>query len=235
GRDGADLHGRLTLRPLHDAQKEIAGFVALCVDTGSNTPQRALARAEQSFRLLVDSVIDYAFYMLVPKGIVTQWNAGALHIKGYEEDEIVGRHFSLFYTVEDRERALPQRALAEATAHGRFEAEGWRIRKDRSRFWASVVIDAIHNPQGELIGFAKITRDITERRRAHEALVDSERQFRLLVQGVKDYALFRLDPNGIVNSWNSGAEAIKGYTADEIIGHHFSKFYTEAERQAGVP
>jgi PAS domain S-box-containing protein len=118
---------------------------------------------------------------------------------------------------------------------GRYEVEGWRVRKDGSRFWAAVVIDAIHDPSGKLIGFAKVTRDITERRQRQEELKASERQFRLLVNGVTDYALFMLDPNGIVTSWNAGAERIKGYAAGEIIGQHFSRFYTATDRAAGVP
>ena len=125
--------------------------------------------------------------------------------------------------------------LETAARTGRYEAEGWRYRKDGSRFWASVVMDAIKDETGQLIGFAKITRDITERKVAQDILRESERQFRLLVEGVTDYALYMLDPNGIVTSWNKGAQRIKGYSSEEIIGHHFSRFYTELERSAGVP
>jgi PAS domain S-box-containing protein len=142
---------------------------------------------------------------------------------------------SRFYTKEDRVTGLPARILDQARRDGHYEGEGWRLRKDGGRFWASVVIDAIHDESGELIGFAKITRDITERRAAQDAMRESERQFRLLVRGVTDYALYMLDPNGIVTSWNAGARRIKGYTADEIIGQHFSRFYTEQDRAAGVP
>jgi PAS domain S-box-containing protein len=168
-------------------------------------------------------------------GTVTNWNRGAERIKGYRADEIVGRHFSQFYTPEDRRSGLPARALETALREGRFEAEGWRVRKDGSRFWASVVIDVIHDDEGRHIGFAKITRDTTERRAAQDALALSERQFRLLVAGVVDYALFMLDPNGVVANWNAGAQHIKGYTAEEIVGQHFSVFYTEADRAAGGP
>ena len=157
-------------------------------------------------------------------------------LKGYtRSEEIVGQHFSKFYTREDRTVGLPGRFLDTSAREGRVEAEGWRVRKDGSRFWASVVIDAIRDDKGVLLGFAKVTRDISERRTALDAIKDSERQFRRLVAGVTDYAIFMLDPNGIVTSWNAGAQRIKGYTEEDIIGQHFSKFYTEGDRAAGVP
>src|SRR3954465_4057565 len=163
------------------------------------------------YRILVEAVTDYAIYMLDPTGVVTSWNAGAQRFKGYTAEEIIGHHFSRFYTEEDRAAELPKRALATAAREGKFEAEGWRVRKDGTRFWAHVVIDAIRNTRGELTGFAKITRDLTERKEAQEALRRSEQQFRLLVQGVTDYAIYMLDPKGRVPTWNAGAERIKGY------------------------
>jgi PAS domain S-box-containing protein len=184
---------------------------------------RGLLESERGFRLLVQGVIDYAIYMLDPTGHVVNWNAGAERIEGYAASEIVGRHFSTFYRPEDREAGLPVTALETARRTGTFEAEGWRVRKDGTKFWASVVIDAIYE-DGELIGFAKITRDITERKQAAFALNDSESNFRLLVSGVTDYALYMLDPNGIVTNWNAGGQRIKGYAPEEIIGQHFSKF-----------
>jgi PAS domain S-box-containing protein len=173
--------------------------------------------------------------MLDPSGIVVSWNNGAERLKGYRAAEIVGQHFSRFYTREDRAAGLPTRVLETAARDGRFESEGWRVRKDGSRFWALTVLDAIRGEDGELLGFAKVTRDITERHAAEEALQQSERQFRLLVRGVTDYALYMLDPNGVVSNWNVGAERTKGYTADEIVGQHFSRFYTETDRSAGLP
>src|SRR5919112_735152 len=113
----------------------------------------------ERFQLLVDSIVDYAIYMLDPTGIVSSWNAGAQRFKGYQEAEILGSHFSRFYTPEDRAAGLPQRALSIAAAHGKFENEGWRLRKDGTRFWAHVVIDPIYNERRELVGYAKITRD----------------------------------------------------------------------------
>jgi PAS domain S-box-containing protein len=190
---------------------------------------------EERFSLLVASVTDYALYLISPAGLVSSWNPGAQAFKGYAEEEVIGKHFSCFYTPEDRAAGLPQQALASARELGRFEGEGWRMRKDGSRFWASVVIDRIRDEHGELIGFAKITRDISEQRKARLALEESERSFRLLVQGVADYAIHRLSPGGEVSSWNIGAQRIKGYTESEILGAHFSRFYTEEDRASGLP
>ena len=190
---------------------------------------------ERRYQYLISGISDYAIYMLDPSGHVSSWNAGANRFKGYVAQEILGQHFSRFYTPEDRATDLPRRALETALAQGKYEAEGWRVRKDGSRFWAHVVIDPIYNEEGTLLGFAKITRDVTERKQAEEALRESEQRFRLLVQGVTDYALYMLSPEGVVTNWNSGAERIKGYSQDEIVGNHFSHFYTEEDRAAGVP
>ncbi|HEY5305461.1 MAG TPA: PAS domain S-box protein [Pseudolabrys sp.] len=190
---------------------------------------------EVRYRLLVDSITDYAIYLLDPAGIVTSWNTGAERFKGYKAGEIIGQHFSRFYTDEDKQSGLPARALETSAREGTFEHEGWRVRKDGSRFWASVIIDPIRGPSGKVIGFAKVTRDLTERH-AHElALRQSQEQFQLLVEGVTDYAIFMLDPQGRVTNWNAGAQRIKGYSAAEIVGHHFSQFYTEEEKGAGLP
>jgi len=175
------------------------------------------------YELLISSVIDYAIYMLDPTGRVVSWNPGAERIKGYTAEEIIGQHFSRFYTEEDRADGIPAKALKTAAETGRFTAEAWRVRKDGTRFWAAVVIDPIIR-DGKLIGFAKITRDMTEQRAAQLAALEAERRFRLLVQRVTDYAIFMLDPNGHVTNWNAGAASIKGYTEAEIIGEHFSRF-----------
>jgi hypothetical protein len=187
------------------------------------------------FRLLIDAVVDYAIYMIDPQGIITSWNAGAKRFKGYEEAEILGQHFSRFYTDEDRQAGLPQRALDTALNEGRFEGEGWRVRKDGTHFWSSVVIDPIRDPSGTLLGYAKITRDLTDRKLAEETLKQSEQQFRLLVQSVTDYAIYMLTPQGLVSNWNPGAQRIKGYLPEEVIGKHFSLFYTPEDRQANEP
>jgi PAS domain S-box-containing protein len=187
------------------------------------------------YRMLLDAVTDYAIYMLDPNGIITSWNVGARLFKGYEEAEILGESFSRFYTDEDRKTGLPWRALETARREGKFEAEGWRVRKDGTKFWAYVVIHPIRDNDGNLVGFAKVTRDLTERMKAEAALHASQEQFRLLVQGVTDYAIFMISPEGNVASWNAGAQRIKGYAPEEIIGKHFSTFYTEEDRKAGRP
>ncbi|HYC52097.1 MAG TPA: PAS domain S-box protein [Gemmatimonadaceae bacterium] len=176
--------------------------------------------------LLIDSVRDYAIFALDPTGHVLSWNAGARRFKGYEAHEIIGKHFSVFYPRELVDEGFPDYELKVAAETGRFEDEGWRIRKDGTRFWANVVITALRDKKGELRGFGKVTRDLTARREAEEALRESEERFRLLVDGVRDYAIFLMDPKGNVMTWNPGAERIKGYHADEIIGRSFKQFYT---------
>jgi len=197
--------------------------------------RRLPALTDDRYRLLVEAITDYAVFMLDRGGVVSSWNRGARRFKGYEAHEILGQHVSRFYTEEDRAAGMPEQALRIAAEEGRFDREGWRVRKDGTRFWAHVVIDPIHNAQGEVIGFAKVTHDLTERRAAEIALRQSEEQFRRLVQGVTDYAIFMLDPRGLVTNWNAGAQRIKGYRPEEIIGQHFSRFYTEEDRAAGLP
>ena len=196
------------------------------MSTGDDEKRSAnLHDAEEHFTQLVAGVQDYAIFMLSETGIIRSWNAGAQRIKGYAADEIVGSHFSRFYTPEAVASHWPEEELRRAQQDGRFEDEGWRVRKDGTRFWANVVITALRNSDGSLRGFLKITRDVTERMKAEEKLRQSEQRFRLLVEGAKDYAIFMLDPDGRIVSWNSGAERIKGYKSDEIIGKHFSIFY----------
>ena len=190
---------------------------------------------EEQFRLFMEVVPDYAIYMLDPQGNVTTWNAGAERIKGYSTNEILGRNSSCFYPWEDVIAGKPQKLLDLALQHGNCEGEGWRIRKDGSTFWASVTTAAIRDKNGELLGFGNVTRDLSERRRAEIALCRSEDRFHLMAEAVHDYAIFMLDPEGNVSSWNTGAERIKGYKAAEIIGRHFSCFYSEEEVRAGKP
>jgi PAS domain S-box-containing protein len=187
------------------------------------------------FRRLIESVSDYAIFALDAKGYVTSWNPGAQRIKGYTGDEIIGRHFSSFYPPEDIASGKPAWELEVAAREGRIEDEGWRLRKDGSRFWANVVISAVRNSHGEVTGFAKVTRDLTERRNTEEALRRSEERFRLLVQSVRDYAILMLDAEGNIASWNEGAQQIKGYSADEILGRSFTVFYPPEVVADGFP
>ncbi|TWC07419.1 PAS domain S-box-containing protein [Bradyrhizobium macuxiense] len=189
----------------------------------------------QRLQLLIDAIVDYAIYLVDPDGTIASWNSGATRMKGYTADEIIGRPLSIFYTPEDQAAGLPLKALAIATEQGRFSSEGWRVRKDGSRFWATVVIEPVRDHKGSLIGFAKVTRDITERQEAGQALIESERRYRRLIEAVVDYAIFQLDAKGFVVTWNPGAERIKGYTPEEIIGRHFSQFYTEEDRANRKP
>lgn len=202
---------------------------------GLHTGHQVSLLDEERYRLLIDAISDYAIYMLDADGRVASWNSGARRFKGYEAWEILGEHFSRFYSGEDQAAGVPDLALATALKEGRFESEGWQVRKDDSRFFAHVVIDPIRGRDGGLIGYAKVTRDLTERRQAQAALKSSEDLFQILVQGVTDYALYMLDPDGYVSNWNAGAARIKGYAADEIIGRHFSEFYTEEDQADGAP
>jgi PAS domain S-box-containing protein len=198
-------------------------------------PSRVALDSDSPFRVFVESVRDYALIMLDPQGLIISWNDGAEAINGYTADEIIGRHFTVFYPRESIESGLPERELVVAEAVGRYEDEGWRLRKDGTRFWANVVITALRDRAGNLLGFAKVARDLTERRKADESVRASEQRFRALVQSVRDYAIFMLDPTGHVATWNEGAQHIKGYSANEIIGQHFSRFYPQDALQRGQP
>lgn len=193
-----------------------------------------LNSAEET-RLLLDAVHDYAIFALGPDGEVRSWNLGAARLFGYEAHEILGRNFSRFYGPDDLEADKPGQELVVASRTGRIEDEGWRVRKDGSRIWVDTIITALRDESGTLRGFAKVTRDLTSRRAAEELLRQSEEMFRLLVASVKEYAIYLLDPEGKIVTWNAGAERIKGYAPEEIIGRHFSVFYTEEERAAGEP
>jgi PAS domain S-box-containing protein len=208
-------------------------------DNGESARALAEARVGTSVDVdywkLVQAIEDYAIFLLDATGRVVSWNAGAQKLKGYTAQEIIGEHFSRFYTAEAVARDWPAYELQQASLTGRFEDEGWRVRKDGTTFWSNVVITAIRDDAGILTGFAKITRDLSAQREYVEALRQSEERFRLLVDCVKDYAIFMLDPQGYVVSWNAGAARIKGYTREEIVGQHFSRFYLPEDAAAGKP
>jgi PAS domain S-box-containing protein len=187
------------------------------------------------YRRLVESILDYAIFTLDAAGHVRSWSPGAQRLKGYTVGEILGRHFSVFYPPDDVAADKPGRELEVAARDGRLEDEGWRVRRDGSRFWANVIISAMRDDGGEVVGFAKVTRDLTDRRNAEEMLRLSEERSRLLVQSVTDYAIIMLDPAGRVASWNDGARRIKGYTAEEVVGQSFERFYPAEAVAAGFP
>ncbi|HMJ10755.1 MAG TPA: PAS domain S-box protein, partial [Polyangiaceae bacterium] len=202
------------------------GFAKITRDlTDRHAAELELRQAEQRFHHLVDAVRDYAIFMLDTNGHVATWNLGAHRLKGYTASEIVGRHFSSFYTPEDRAAGKPERILNTVRTTGRCEDESWRVRKDGTLFWANVVITELRDHQDRLMGFAKVTRDLTEQRASEDDLRRSEERFRLLVESVNEYAIYMLDPTGRVTTWNAGAERMKGYKTAEIIGRHFSTFF----------
>jgi len=180
-------------------------------------------------------VQEYAIYLLDRSGHIVSWNRGAEKLTGYTAGEIVGRHFSVLYPTDAIERRSPERELKMAQESGRLEDEGWRVCKDGSRFWASMAITALHDESGALRGFSNVTRDLTERRRQEETLRQSEERFRVLVEGLKDCAIFMLDTDGRVTSWNSGAQRMTGYQADEIEGRHFGALYPQAAIDRKLP
>ena len=197
---------------------------------------QGLADGDDMFRLLVQSVPDYSIYLLDPQGEVVTWNEGARRIKGYLAGEIIGQHFENFFTPEDRAAGKPRHLLESAAREGSVHDEGWRLRSDATRFWAAATLTALHDPgTGALRGFAKVTHDETAKHEAAEALRRSEERFRLAVGALREQAFFMLSPAGIIESWNPGAELIKGYAAEEIIGQDFRVFFTAEDQSKGKP
>ncbi len=235
-KDGTPFWGDVVITALHDDDGNLTGFAKVTRDlTEQHALQEALRSSEERLRLLVGQVVDYAIIALDPQGIIETWNLGAERVKGYTADEAIGRSFVMFYPDEDRRAGLPMKLLTEAREQGRVEHTGWRLRKDGTRFWGDVIITALHDDDGNLTGYAKVTRDLTEQHALEEALRSSEERLRLLVGQVADYAIIALDPQGIIETWNLGAERVKGYTADEAVGRSFAMFYTDEDRRTGLP
>ncbi len=234
-----DLRGRDSIlpRPVKSSGRS-AGPVESKKPRDVDCVVSLLRESDDRFRVLVDSIRDYAICLLDITGHVETWNAGAELVKGYKRDEIVGKHIEVFYTPEDRARGLAAQLLGEAAREGRVEHEGWRVRKDGTRFWADVILTALRDKQGQLIGYAKVTRDLTERRRLEDERLRrarSDERFRVIVDAVKDYAIFMLGPTGHIETWNRGAELIKGYQASEVIGKRIDIFYPPEDRDRGKP
>jgi len=240
-RSGAELHVTVSLRAVCPSAGTLAGYNCIFIarspvnaaPPAAATP--AIDASSERFARIVQDIQDYAIFMLDREGHIRSWNAGAQYIKGYQPDEIIGRHFSTFYTDEDNAAGKPARELQLAEQYGRVVDEGWRVRKDGTPFWANVVITALRSDDGRVRGFAKVTRDLTARRAEDEKLRQSEERFRLMVECVKDYAIFMLDPGGNVATWNTGAMQIKGYQRDEIIGKPISVFYSADDNAAQKP
>jgi len=234
--DGSRFWANVVITALRGPEDRLLGFSKITRDlTERRLNEERLRESERSFRQLVEVVEDYAIFMLDPAGHITSWNLGAQRIKGYTAGEILGQHFSKLYREDDVTRGLPQQALEIAAERGRFEDEGWRVRKDGSLLWADVIMTAIYDEHGALRGFSKITRDLTERRQQEQRLKESEETFRLLVEGVKDHAIILLDGDGVVKSWNAGAERVQAFRAEEVVGRSASIFYTDEDVAAGKP
>jgi PAS domain S-box-containing protein len=235
-KDGTRFWANVVVTALRDESGRLRGFGKVTRDTTERKrSEDALRAAEERFHHLVDAVVDYAIYLLDPAGHVSTWNSGARRLKGYEATEILGKHFSAFYTPEDRARGRPERILELVTREGRAEDEGWRVRKDGTTFWANVVVTALRDGEGTLLGFAKVTRDLTAYREAEGELRRSEERFRLLVDNIGDYAIYMLDPDGRVATWNSGAQRLKGYSSHEIMGRSFAVFFPQEDVARGKP
>jgi PAS domain S-box-containing protein len=235
-KDGSRYWANTVIGAVRDESGRLLGYSLVTRDSTERREQeKRLRESERNLRLLIEGVQDYAIFRLDPTGVITTWNLGAERIKGYAADEIIGRHFSAFYPPEAIASGWPQEELRRASAAGRFEDEGWRVRKDGSLFWASVTITAIRDEQGELLGFSKVTRDLTRRREQEMLLRESEENLRLLIDAVRDHAIFLLAPDGTVRTWNAGAQRLMGYGVGEIVGQPAGRLYTDADRAAGRP
>jgi PAS domain S-box-containing protein len=245
-KDGSLFWGSITITALHNQYNEVDGFLKITKDltdrkTAEDKTQELinelsarneqLRSSEERYQHMIDEVEDYAIILLDEEGKILHWNKGAQKIKGYTASEAIGKSFTIFYTTEDKESGLPYQLLEYARQNGRVSHEGWRLKKDQTRFWGTIVITALHNPEGKVIGFTKVTRDLTRRKLAEDQLKRvassleartqeleiSEERYHLMVGEVQDYAIILLSREGLIQNWNRGAEKIKGYNSDEIM------------------
>ncbi|MGE5519627.1 MAG: PAS domain S-box protein [Candidatus Dadabacteria bacterium] len=226
----------MTLSVIRDDQGVVTGYTCILRDiTQRKNLELQLRESEQKFRMMVEGITEYSIFMMDPNGYIITWNEGAKYLTGYQQDEILGKHFSVFYTAEDIKIRKHEIEIKAALATGKYEEEGWRVRKNGSLFWANIVLTALFNEENKLIGFSKVTRDLSERKQNEEALRQSEERYRSLVEQVTDYGIFMMDEKGRIVSWNEGARRIKGYSASEIIGKYFTIFYPEEDIVKGKP
>jgi PAS domain S-box-containing protein len=202
---------------------------------GIDTKKLTLDGNKSLYYKMIAEIQDYAIILLDKNGYIQSWNKGAQKIKQYTEKEILGKHFSIFYLSEDRVANLPQRLIDEASTNGSASYEGWRKRKDNTKFWGSITITALHDDHNNIIGFSKLTKDLTDKKIAEDRLRKSEERYHQMVSEIQDYAIILLDVNGIIKDWNIGAEKIKGYKSSEVIGKRFSIFYTEEDLKNNLP
>jgi PAS domain S-box-containing protein len=206
------------------------------METNKKNPNfETIAGKNDLYQRMIEEIQDYAIILLDKQGIIHNWNKGAQKIKQYTAQEVIGKHFSIFYLQEDLDNNLPQKLIGEAEATGRAAQEGWRKRKDNSKFWGSITITAVHDDDDNVIGFCKVTRDLTDKKQAEDQLILSEERYHHMIAEVQDYAIILLSPDGIIQNWNLGAQKIKGYSAEEAIGKHFELFYTPEARREGMP
>lgn len=263
-KDQTQFWASVTITALHDTSGDLIGFSKITKELTAykETEDRLRATAEElrsqniefgkreeRFQRMILEIEDYAVILLDKDGIIRDWNRGAEKIKLYSKREILGNHFRIFYLDEDQKTSLPEKLIKEANETGKASHEGWRVRKDGTKFWGSISITALHNPKGEIIGYSKVTRDLTEKKISYDSLKatadelllrnhqlkQSEERYHKMVEEVQDYAIILLDIDGNILNWNNGAERIKGYKASEILGKNFRKFYSAEDLAQRLP